>query len=132
MNYNSSTQIFTDFTALSFDNSPTLVTHFEGISAVAGGFSLTSTTVQGAGYAFVPVNIDGSFGAVSWTAVTNQISPGAMTTGDTVIDNTVLGIYSTGGGNVASYMAAVPEPSTYALFGLGAFALAIARGRRTA
>ena len=130
-NYDSATQNITNETQLSFDNNPSLITHFEGISAVVGGFSLTSTTVQGAGYAFLPVNNDGSFGTPTWTAVTNQISPGAMTTGDTVIDNIVLGIYSTGSGNVASYMT-VPEPSTYALFGLGAFALTVARCRRSA
>jgi hypothetical protein len=116
---------------LSFDNNPSLITHFEGISAVDGGFSLTSTTVQGAGYAFLPVNGDGSFGTPTWTAVTNQIDPLALTTGDTVIDSIVLGIYSTGGGNVASYLT-VPEPSTYALFGFGALAIAMARRRRSA
>jgi hypothetical protein len=76
------------------------------------------------------VNNDGSFGAPTWTAVTNTINS-ATTTGDTVIDNIVLGIYSTGSGNIASYMT-VPEPSTYALFGLGAFAIAVARRRRAA
>jgi len=129
LNYDSATQNITNETQLSFGNNPSLVTHFEGISAVAGGFSLTSTTVQGAGYAFLPVNGDGSFGTPTWIAVTNQIDPLALTTGDTVIDTTVLGIYSTGGGNVASYMT-VPEPSTYALSGIGALALAIARRRR--
>ncbi|MFZ4777718.1 MAG: PEP-CTERM sorting domain-containing protein [Terrimicrobiaceae bacterium] len=130
VNYNSATQNFTNFTALSFDNNPTLITHFEGISTVAGGFSLTSTTVQGAGYAFVPVNNDGSFGTVTWTAVTNQLSPGASTTGDTVINNTVLGVYSTGGGGVASYMTTVPEPSSFVLLGFGAFALSMVKRRR--
>ena len=129
-NYDSSTQNYSNVTQLSFDNNPTLITHFEGISAVDGGFSLTSTTVQGAGYAFLPVNNDGSFGTPSWTAVTNTINS-ATTTGDTVIDNIVLGVFSTGGGNIASYMT-VPEPSTYALFGFGALALAIARRRRAA
>ena len=132
VNYNSATLDFTDFTEESAYNTATLVTHFEGISAVSGGFSLTYTTAQDAGYAYVPVNNDGSFGTVSWTAVTNQISPGATTTGDTVIDYTVLGIYSTGGGNVASYMATVPEPATCALLGFGALAFAIVRRRRAA
>jgi len=129
-NYDSATQIVSNETQLNFGNDPTFITHFEGISAVEGGFSLTSTTVQGAGYAFLPVNLDGSFGAPTWTAITNQIDPMAPTTGDTVIDTSVLGVYTTSGG-VSSYIATVPEPSTYALFGLAAsLALIGARCRR--
>lgn len=131
-NYDSATKITTDVVEFSFNNEPTLVTHFEGISAFEGGFSLTSTTVQGAGYAFLPVNGDGSFGTPEWTAVVNQIDPMAPTTGDTVIDNNVLGVYTTSGG-VSSYIAAVPEPSSMALLGLSALAiLGVFRFRRTA
>jgi hypothetical protein len=130
-NYDSETLTVSALIELSFDNNPTLITHFEGISAVEGGFSLTSTTVQGAGYAFLPVNLDGSFGTPTWTAITNQIDPMAPTTGDTVIGTSVLGVYTTSGG-VSSYIATVPEPSTYALFGLGAIACVAALRRRSA
>lgn len=127
-NYDSSNQNYSNGTQLSFDNNPSLITHFEGISAVPGGFSLTSTTVQGAGYAFLPVNVDGSFGTPTWTAITNNINPSAPTTGDTVIDYSVLGVYTTEDG-VSSYIATVPEPSTFALFGLGGLALVASRRR---
>jgi len=130
-NYDSATGIVSDQIRLSFGNNSTFITHFEGISAVEGGFSLTSTTVQGAGYAFLPVNLDGSFGTPTWTAITNQIDPMAPTTGDTVIGTSVLGVYTTSGG-VSSYIATVPEPSTFALLGLGAIACVAARRRRTA
>ena len=115
-NYDASDGSYTDLTELSFGNDPSFITHFEGISAVPGGFSLTSTTLQGAGYAFLPVNLDGSFGTPVWTAVTNDIAPSAPTTGDTVIDARVLGIYTTTEG-VSSYITTtpVPEPATCGL-----------------
>jgi hypothetical protein len=130
-NYDSSTHSITDEIHLSFDNNVSLITHFEGINAVAGGFSLTSTTVQGAGYAFLPVNENGSFGTPTWTTITNQINPSAPTTGDTVIDYSVLGIYTTSDG-VTSYISTVPEPSAWLFPGLGAIAIVLASRRRVA
>ena len=58
-NYNSSTHQFSNFRSYSFNNNPSIVTHFEGISAVAGGFSIAATEVSreghhGASYAFIP------------------------------------------------------------------------------
>jgi MYXO-CTERM domain-containing protein len=132
-NYDSSTQIISNQTQLSFNNDPSVITHFEGISAVDGGFSLTSTTLQGAGYAFLPVNNDGSFGTPTWTAITNNINPSAATTGDTVIDNRVLGVFSSGGA-VSSYITTttpVPEPGQWgAMMGASLLGLAALRRRR--
>ena len=93
------------------------MTHFEGISAVDGGFSVTATTVQGASYGFIPTNSDGSFGTASWIAITNNVSTNLIT-GDTVIDTTVMGIYTSTNG-IYSYISTVPEPSTYGLLGIG-------------
>ena len=90
-NYNSATNQFSGFRSFSFNNKPSFVTHFEGISAVSGGFSVAATEVsprgvQGASYAFIPVKKDGSFGAAGWVAMKNNVN-GAITTGDTVIDS---------------------------------------------
>jgi len=129
VNYDSATETFSDFTPLSFNNDPTIITHFEGISAVTGGFSVTSTTasptVAGAGYAFIPQALDGSFGTPTWTAITNNIDPSATTTGDTVVGTSVMGIFTPSSGNATSYIATVPEPSTLAMLiigGMGAVA----------
>ena len=117
VNYDSVTKLFTDFSSFSFNNDPSIVTHFEGISAVDGGFSVTATTVQGASYGFIPTNSDGSFGTASWIAITNNVSTNLIT-GDTVIDTTVMGIYTSTNG-IYSYISTVPEPSTYGLLGIG-------------
>jgi hypothetical protein len=131
VNYDAQSQQFANFTTEDFDNDPSFITHFEGISAVPGGFSLASTTLQGAGLAFVPQNLDGSFGTAVWTAVNNNFDPSAPTTGDTVIDSTILGIY-TGTGGATSYLT-VPEPAvTSVVFGvvLGGWVLVRGRMRR--
>ena len=65
--YNATTGRFSHFRSYSFDNRPSIVTHFEGISAVNGGFSIAATEVSprsssGASYAFIPVRKNGSFG----------------------------------------------------------------------
>ncbi len=109
--YNATTHQFSDFRSYSFDNRPSIVTHFEGISAVAGGFSIAATevsprSISGASYAYIPVRKNGSFGAARWVAMTNNVNR-APTTGDTVIDNSVMGIYPTGSGNASSYISTV-------------------------
>ena len=63
---NSVTHKFSNFRSYSFDNDPSIVTHFEGISAASGGFSIAATEASrkdlGASYAFIPVRKNGSFG----------------------------------------------------------------------
>jgi hypothetical protein len=110
-NYNATTHRISNLKTYSFDNKPSIVTHFEGISAVPGGFSIAATETGvnpaiGASYAFIPVNNNGSFGAARWVAITNNVN-GTITTGDTVINNNVMGIYPLSGGNIASYISTV-------------------------
>jgi len=129
VNYNIDSGQFSDFTKLSFNNDSTLITHIEGINAYSNGFSLAANTAQGAAYCFIPTNNDGSFGIPSWVQITNSINS-SITTGDTVISNTVMGIYPTTSPNISSYVYTVPEPSTYALFGIGAIGLLMTLRRK--
>jgi hypothetical protein len=131
VNYNSTNGQFSDFTPLSFNSDPTLVTHFEGINAYSNGFSLAANTLTGAAYCYVPTNSDGSFGAATWIDISNSINSN-ITTGDTVFSNSVMGILPVNSPNISSYVytVPVPEPSSYALLGLSALALMTAYRRK--
>jgi len=89
-------------------------------------------SVQGgllsAAYAFVPVTA-GGFGTASWDVITNNLS-GTSTTGDTVIDTSVMGLYTTTGGASASFVT-VPEPSALSLLAVGICGLALRRKGRS-
>ena len=90
VNYDSSTGVFSNLTTFSANNAPGVITHFEGITAVPGGFNLYATTDSTPGFAFVPVNADGSFGTATWTLVS---LPGSTTmTGNSVYQNSVMGV----------------------------------------
>jgi hypothetical protein len=106
VDYDSATQTFSHFRAYSFNNRPSIVTHFEGISAFHGGFSIAATSDKGASYAFIPVRKNGSFGPARWVAIKNQIN-GSLTTGDTVIDTSVMGGYSIGNNQFQSFISNV-------------------------
>jgi hypothetical protein len=109
--YNAATGQFSNLRSYSFNNRPSIVTHFEGISAVTGGFSISATelsprSISGASYAFIPVKKNGSFGTARWVAMTNNVNH-APTTGDTVINYSVMGIYPAGSGDASSYISTV-------------------------
>jgi len=132
VNYNASTDVFSDFTELSLNNNRSIFTHVEGIAAYQDGFSLATMSVQGgllsAAYAFVPATA-GGFGTASWNVITNNLS-GTSTTGDTVIDTSVMGLYTTTGGASASFVT-VPEPSALSLLAVGICGLALRRKGRS-
>jgi len=133
VNYNSSTDVFSDFTELSLNNDRSIFTHVEGIAAYQDGFSLATMSVKdgllSAAYAFVPVTA-GGFGTASWDVINNNLS-GTSTTGDTVIDRSVMGLYTTTGGASASFVYSVPEPSAFSLLAVGIGGLATLRRRRS-
>ncbi len=111
--YNATTGRFSHLRSYSFDNHPSIVTHFEGISAVNGGFSIAATEVggrsnNGASYAFIPVKKNGSFGTARWVAIKNTVNH-TPTTGDTVINDSVMGILPVGSAGVSSYISTGKE-----------------------
>jgi PEP-CTERM motif len=132
VNYNASTDLFSDFTELSLNNNRSIFTHVEGIAAYQDGFSLATMSVKdgllSAAYAFVPVTA-GGFGAASWDVINNNLS-GTSTTGDTVIDRSVMGLYTTTGGASASFVT-VPEPSALSLLAVGIGGFVMMRRRRS-
>jgi len=111
--YDSLAQAVSGLALYSFDGDATIDTHFEGISAFNGGFSIAANYVLGSttgAYAFIPYSgAVGSYvyGAATWKSVTNTVN-GAPTTGDTVIDDKVMGIYAVTGG-IRSYVTSTPE-----------------------
>jgi autotransporter passenger strand-loop-strand repeat protein len=105
--YDSSTGVFSNLTYYHAFDEPNLVTHFENITAVPGGFDLVATTDSGPAFAFVPVNPDGSFGSATWVPVG---LPGSdLLTGNIAYQNIIGGIYNTSAssGGVASYLGTV-------------------------
>ena len=106
--YDSATGTFSHLTFYSANNVPGVVTHFEGITAVPGGFNLVATTDSGPAFASVTVNADGSFSTASWTAA--NLSGSTLMTGNSVYQNTIMGIYSTANAsNPATYTGVVDQ-----------------------
>jgi hypothetical protein len=99
MNYNERTGAFGARRYFSYRNKPTLLTHFEGITAVPGGFNVVAQTANDQeGMGFIPVNRHGAFGPARWFSVgvrTSSLCAGgcSFVTGNTVYRNQVMGIY---------------------------------------
>ncbi len=116
MNYNERTGAFGKPKYYSYGNAPALVTHFDGITAVPGGFNLVAiSTAQASSMAFVPVpgRHGRFFGRATWYPVNVAASPlcpgGCSTvTGNTVYKNKVMGLYIQTGSTVNNtYLATV-------------------------
>jgi hypothetical protein len=116
VDFDSATKTYSQFTAFNFNNMPALVSHFDGITATANGYNLTGEFLApdggiGGFFASIAREADGLFSKADWTPIT---VPGAsLTTGNTVIDNHVLGIYGPGEtAPINSYIATVwPQSS---------------------
>jgi hypothetical protein len=115
MNYNERTGTFGRPRYYSYGNAPALFTHFDGITAVRGGFNLVAiSSAQAASMAFVPVRARGRFfGQATWYPARVAESPlcsGGCSdvTGNTVYKNRVMGIYlRSSSADIHSYLATV-------------------------
>jgi hypothetical protein len=110
VDYDSETCRTSNLKTFKYDNEPTLITHFEGITECGPDcYSLAATGDQdaadrGAAFAVVKRNPDGSFfGEAEWQRVYQAASTG-ITTGNTVLTNNLFGIYETSNG-IQSYVA---------------------------
>jgi len=101
MNYNERTGHFGKPRFYSYGNTPAALTHFDGITAVPGGFNLVAiSSSQPSSMAFIPATRGDwpSFGRATWypidVAGSSLCSPdGCMATGNTVYQNQVMGLY---------------------------------------
>jgi hypothetical protein len=115
MNYNERTGAFGRPKYFSYGNTPALLTHFDGITAVRGGFNLVAiSSAQWASMAFIRVKAGGrSFGTARWYPINVTTSPlcsggCSIVTGNTVFKNHVMGIYIRNGSTrVSTYLATV-------------------------
>jgi hypothetical protein len=120
MNYNERTGVFGTPRFYNYGNTPQLFTHFDGITAVPGGFNLaTISSAQASSMAFVPAT-DGdwpTFGQATWypidVAASRLCSPDgcSMVTANTVFQNKVMGLY-VHDSIPGTYLATVPTPVT--------------------
>jgi hypothetical protein len=94
VDYDSSTKTFSHKTFFPLGTETKGDTHFEGINAAPGGYTLSATILAGgtadAAYAYVPVNRDGGFGAAQWVPL--HYPGSSFCSGDTVYQNVEMGI----------------------------------------
>jgi parallel beta-helix repeat protein len=107
VNYNSTTGAFSNLRYYTIDDRPGVLTHFDGITAVPGGFNLVALGLRSA-FASIKVNADGSFSNAEWTAI--DVPGSSLTTVNSVFQNIAMGIYAVpSSGGVATYTAAVDQ-----------------------
>ncbi len=115
MNYDERTGLFGKPRYYSYGNARVRFTHFDGITAVPGGFNLVAiSSAQDASMAFIPANPrNGTFGKATWHPVRVLSSPLCSAgctevTGNTGYENRVMGIYvSADPAVIHSYLATV-------------------------
>lgn len=115
MNYNEQTGAFGEPAFYSYGNAPARFTHFDGITAVPGGFNLVAiSSAQASSLAFVPATggDQPSFGPATWYPIDVAQSPlcsggCGKVTGNTVYENKVMGLYLQDG-CPHTYLATVP------------------------
>jgi hypothetical protein len=89
-----------------------IISHFDGITATATGYNLTGEFVDpkdggiGGFFASITREADGTFSEADWTTI--KFPDAALTSGNTVIGNTVLGIHiSSDTPHLSSYVATI-------------------------
>jgi len=113
MNYNERTGAFGKPRFYNYGNTPQLFTHFDGITAVPGGFNLaTISSAQKSSMAFIPATSGDwpSFGKATWYPIDAAISPDGSSpeTANTVFQNQVMGLYVSD--SPGTYLATVATP----------------------
>jgi hypothetical protein len=118
MNYNERTGVFGKPRFYNYGNTPQLFTHFDGITAVPGGFNLaTISSAQASSMAFIPATRGDwpSFGQATWYPIdvgaSRPCSPDGCgpVTANTVFQNQVMGLYVYDSAP-GTYLATVPTP----------------------
>jgi hypothetical protein len=102
--YDPATGALSHVTSLSYEGEPGIVTHFEGITGVPGGYALAATTDAGAAFVHVHRTADGAFGPARWLAATNPATVGVCTA-NSILRDTLIGIYQPASGGIQSYAA---------------------------
>jgi hypothetical protein len=96
INYNERTGAFGRPAFYTYNNKPAIFTHFEGITAVRGGFNLVGmSTGRSPSLVFIPVR-GGSFGRARWHQANvggSGLCPCTAVTGNTVWRNHIMGLY---------------------------------------
>jgi len=116
VNYNSSSNTFSNWTSFDYPNGPVgvnFVTHFEGISSAQPGvFTVNADSVQAGSdnaaqgaVLTVQRNADGSFTLNDWVDLNFPNTPDSITSSNSVYGNNVVGIVI--GNNTFSYQATV-------------------------
>lgn len=112
VDYDSSTETFSNMTSFTYNNQASVVTHFEGITTdTNGGYNLVADSLIGtdivASFVNVPRSNSGTFGTASWTPYDYPNS--SLTSANTVYLNYALGIYQVEGSNAAhGYVTTIP------------------------
>ncbi|MEO6845662.1 MAG: hypothetical protein ABI443_00235 [Chthoniobacterales bacterium] len=138
VDYDSSTGLTTHWTEFNYNNASTgdLVSHFDGITGDgADGYNLTGDWL-GAGetynfgfFAHIGRNEDGTFTSADWTDI--SYTGALLTSGNSVFENTVIGIYlNPGDPTTYGYLATVPEPNIIGLIALGGFVVFVSASIR--
>jgi hypothetical protein len=114
MTYNERTGAFGTPRFYSYGNRPASVTHFEGITAVRGGFNLVAiSSAQAASMVFVPASArHGYLGRARWYPVNvaaSSLCSGSCSviTGNTVYKSNIMGLYVRSS-TPRTYLASVP------------------------
>jgi hypothetical protein len=103
-----------------FDNQPGIVTHFEGITGVPGGYTLAAMyklpgqKELAVAFAAVVRRSDGTFGVPTWVQIPSLVSQGLFI-GNSILGNNLIGVYQPASGGLQSYLATVASADVQTL-----------------